>query len=564
MNWPVPLLAMLVMATLAAAEELAPVRVEAPPPLALRAGAPIPLTLGLRSADGQLRSGRLELAVGEEGEAPLATWTSDELVVDGSARRCALLLPAVELRPSHDTVVARLRWRDQAGDHPLPTLTLGLPGKGHLRLVAAVCCVAQAAPVVAPERTITPGTKAATSLRSLDPADLSEDPAAWDAWDLLVLDGEAAKRLGAAQRRAAAAWVGAGGALWLLGGELPAELEPLVEERDGRRLRCGLGRVVLGIDPGRQAGDLAHLWRVQPGSEEGWDPFTRERDRHQRWRPAPLTGLAHQLLAGVDARLPLGWILLIFALFALWITAGEFWLLRRWGLRRLTWFTLPGAALAAGGAILALTHLALRDAACERTLTVVDVGRDGRVLRTLRFTVVLAGTSRVLTVPAGAGWRAQPVAQNRYYDSSDRPVEVAARFHGMGRQRQAELAVARWSPVVMATAAHGGTPDASGLGSLTRLGEVAAAKEALVAAAGDGTTLATDPSGNPPPDDDSPRLWELPTPRDLQPGPLRGADDRDLAVVAPDERQRLVLVTLTTPTRDGWLMRRRVLLRDHP
>jgi hypothetical protein len=108
-----------------------------------------------------------------------------------------------------------------------------------------------------------------------------------------------------------------------------------------------------------------------------------------------------------------------------WIVLG------RLRMRRLTWVTFPLAAVACTALTVFLAESYMGRSNYRSTLTVTDLGHDGRVLRETRFEMLFpARNQEVTTDVRNALCVPMPVSQNYYY--GNRPGSAApARYEGL-------------------------------------------------------------------------------------------------------------------------------------
>ena len=275
----------------------------------------------------------------------------------------------------------------------------------------------------------------------LPPADFPAHPLSYCSYDVLLLGGRGFAGLRERQLGAIARWVRAGGSVCVapsgaladrhqrflndLAGVGPAFqlgvdgmlLPPdpsLVGTQDAQscRLHCGLGRLVVLLDPPRTVEDLkgaswrltaCFLWKMRLGQTVPilgtghWNQERQVQDDEAAYDPR-LAGLRtwvlpiaapSALLSGLVPEtvqvLPFGFVVLILVLFVIAIGPADYWLLGVLRLRRFTWLLFPIVAGAFALFTIRLTEHYMGSVDEVRSLLFIDVDRQGQPLRQSRF-----------------------------------------------------------------------------------------------------------------------------------------------------------------------------------
>ena len=278
------------------------------------------------------------------------------------------------------------------------------------------------------------------------PGDMPSGGAAYCAFDVVALAGEGFSLLREKQVDAALAWVRAGGSVLVLpGGGLKAHharfLNALAGAEDGppayalttggtvegegglKRFHAGLGRAVVGLDSilTRDALDgrvwrhaAAFLWKVRRSQTDSiaskgeWVTVKEEeRTSHgrqyqqqggRRFGRVPIksgSALNDALFPKRIRVIPLWMIIVILALFVAVIGPVDYFVLGLLRRRKLTWITFPAAAVGFALFTMLLAEVYMGSADHRNSITLVDLGKGGRVLRTSRYEVIVAGRNRI-------------------------------------------------------------------------------------------------------------------------------------------------------------------------
>ena len=419
--------------------------------LRLRKDAPISLGARFQNPTQRLLQGRLEITL-LSGDRKAGVLRSAELVLQPGTRTVPLLIPPPPDAREGDGIAARLRWIGTDGIRDLDEQRIGIYGLGGTEVVLGIVRTERRLTDLDHAREMSLNVE---SLRpKLDAAgwltfttlttpiaieNLPTHPLGWCACDAVFLDGSAFASASEKQLHALARWVEAGGSLWICA-------DAPVQERHeaflntfcsshGTQKRCalgeggrlgapgrepfilwpGLGTVVivthaanekeLGGKPWRKA--VATFWKLPPDQvreiaangvwDKGWA-------RQSRWLSEHDDGELRALwlaTAGLDTLrpdaprlIPLTLVGAALAVLLLVVGPGDYLLLGWLRRRRWTWLLFPVCcALCAwwmGRA--AERHIGSNDR--RGTVRLVDVARDGHVLRELRYEFLLPTRDR--------------------------------------------------------------------------------------------------------------------------------------------------------------------------
>lgn len=429
--------------------------------LRLRRNSPIPIEVRFENPTPRLIEGRLELTL-LAGDHRSGVHRSGELVLQPGTRVVPLLIPPPAGVQEGDGVAARLRWLGADGNRDLGEHRIGIYGIAGYELVLAIARTDRRLSNVDHHReaglkleSLRPKLDAAgwlaftTHLGTLPVENLPLHPLGWCAYDAVFLDGPAFAAAGERQLAALARWVEAGGSAGVcvdakLGerhveflNRLGASEQPAVTfaaDASGgligsgagiKLLRPGLGRAFVAFYPGSAPADfdrlewraaVAWLWKLRESeqrevarsgtwskdflrSSAGWrSPDDMELDAI--WNA--VSGF-NALKPGAPKRMPLGIVALVLGLLLVTVGPAD-WLAFGWlRRRRWTWIAFPIACVlfAWWTMRLAARHLGVKDR--TGSVRLVDLGEDGRVLREVRFEMLLPSRDREWTLDVRDG-----------------------------------------------------------------------------------------------------------------------------------------------------------------
>ena len=415
-------------------------------PLTLRprTNAPALFDLKLHRAGAGLLEGALEITFEAGGEVVLRQRTPD-LTLAAGTQSFRIITPPLPAHESYSGTEARLRFLTKTAAVDLGRFPVEAASRGTRNFVIAVCdSHAAGARDVALWQSLRlegflPVRANADKLITTSPAYLSSEdfpanPLALFAFDLVLLDGDGFALLREKQLAALTRWVEAGGSLCVLpgrglkdeharflnafaNGKNPAPFqitdagEWVPNGNQPRRLRAGLGRVVIGLRPAddtligwTEAG--AFLWKLRgtaadflPGGNR-WDEsvnLTASMQVEQemaRQRRDEMGQLLNTLLPHSTHLLSPQTLALILAGFLLvvgpldWLFLG---FIRR---RRWTWIAFPLVSAGFTALVIYEAGRALGHEDHRAALTITDVGPGGRVLRESRFELLFSARNQ--------------------------------------------------------------------------------------------------------------------------------------------------------------------------
>ncbi|MHC4202452.1 MAG: hypothetical protein ACYSU0_20870, partial [Planctomycetota bacterium] len=299
----------------------------------------------------------------------------------------------------------------------------------------------------------------------LAPGALPARPLGYCSYDMVLLAEDGFSRLKKGQLEALGRWVGAGGSVCILprsgvedhhvdflnglarsaggGADFAAGPNGTVA-RSGplaaagiAMLHAGLGRAVVvtrPFDPDRDAGSpewrraVAFLWKVREGqiasvSKTGkWqqkpevsrparhDPTYREYDRASggavRFHLMPIqvgTALLKSLIPRTVKLVPFGLVVFILVLFVLAIGPLDYFILGKLKRRSLTWVVFPAVSIFFAVFTVYLSNLYMGRSDHRNSITFVDLGSRGMVLRRSTYEVVFAAGNKTAVTEISGG-----------------------------------------------------------------------------------------------------------------------------------------------------------------
>ena len=433
-------------------------------------GRPIPSWWDVKIKGSALVEGRFEFQLKNDTKL-LATVTTEELALTGPQQRIRVLLPPVNDPDGVDQLWLDIkfhgrRFNQNLGSHPL---RVALARKRTFMVLTAVSRVA---PRRSAERdrvirrlafesmAANLDESANTVLTPLEPVDLPQEPMAYCAYEMAILFGDEFRLLKKPQLDALAAWVRAGGSLYLeptgvleqyhvdflrnLTAFGPGDLV-IQPDSNGRLtpgsiwnderlipLTNGLGRIVLRVDD-EQPEQLmetpawreaaAFLWRLHSdqiqtlGSQPAADISTllqnvpetpnpyggMSANRLSLKLPSSTSELVNWLMPEGVRMVPL-WVLgLILCTFVVWIGPVDYFGLGWLKARKFTWLTFPLATILVTGLTVWITNRYMSTAETRRGLVIRDVGDDGAIVRTNRFELLFIASTRPVTTDVRKG-----------------------------------------------------------------------------------------------------------------------------------------------------------------
>jgi hypothetical protein len=413
-----------------------------------RTAAPASATVKLHWQGSGLLEGVLELTVTERGE-PLLRQRSQELTLGPGTQVIALMVPPFETEMGRRDVSVELKFISKQQSVALGVFPWSVGAPAVVRQFLIANCGAprrndadlvrlwQAIRLEGSRTTEESiGRSVRTLPATLEVEELPSTPLGFCAFDLVLLEGDSFRRLREKQLVGLSRWVEGGGSLYVVpNGPLPeGHLQFLnqlaaVHERApfsldpqdrlvsalGERvmLRPELGRCVIDLFP---PDELKHLdfpawretvdflWRRSAGSGQGRDTGVRAEI---------IRRFSDQLLPKEARLIPIPVLAGMLGAFLLLIGPGEWMGLGAIRRRRWTWLTFPISTALLTVATFAAAERYLGTADHRTAVTIVDVGKGGRVLREHRLEMIFAAREREgisemrhsLVVPTASSWK---------------------------------------------------------------------------------------------------------------------------------------------------------------
>ena len=418
-------------------------------PVALRprAFAPEALDVKLTWSGSGLLEGALELSFPDGDEnAPL--FRSHDLAMTGGVKAFRLLIPSSSSSGQGFLREVQARFVAKSAVLDLGRFDLGVQ-RGAER--SFTLCVAR------PKLARTPGefalwqslrlerfqpdagsygfTGASTFPVYVDPEEMPATALAYTPYDLVLLEGADFAQLREKQLAALSRWVLAGGSLCVIAIspleaghrrflidllaadprapflDFDADGPALIREKDGvLRVRAGLGRLVVtarGPQSEAEANELpwktamTFLWKLRPAQAAAilkGRPLAQVGEGFERWRHEAFPQELSRVLAPKQVRiLPTSTMLLLLAGFILVIGPLDWFVLGRLRARRWTWLLFPVTAIACTGLTVLIAGHYLGASNYRSTLTITDLGHDGRVLRETRVEMIFPARNQEVT-----------------------------------------------------------------------------------------------------------------------------------------------------------------------
>lgn len=470
-----------------------------------RTGGPVPITVILIWNGPGILRGALELDCTDIDTAECHI-RKPGMALAGGTQTYRVLLPPMTAWNSRSPAILKVRFVPDAGDPiPIGEYPLQLPGQDYRSLAIGV---------TRPDAAFVPQINLTLADRlSLDRFDPDREgknplirctqahvvvqgfaaaPLSLCAYDLLVMAHEGFAETSEAQLDVVARWVEGGGSVCVvpgpraifkphhvaflnrLGGRFRLDAAGAFEG-DSAHLSPGIGRAVVANDAADADWTKAviHLWKVRAEQAEwirqtgAWSRemeaerlsryyYGYEEERAIDYQPEPLwieDGTIEKLLPqDLDTFSP--WtILLILLGFVAVVGPGE-WLMLGWlRARRFTWITFPVASVGLTAFLIVMANVGLGRGDERRTVTVVDVDADGRVLRWNRFEMIFAGFRRTdereftqaLFVPMDYT-RFQEYRYNWYRRDEPDAVEAVTMEGDLPHRAVVRQEIAQWAP----------------------------------------------------------------------------------------------------------------------
>lgn len=438
----------------------------------IQTGRPIPSWWDVKVAGTSLLEGQFEFQLKNEGQL-LATLTTEEMALTGPQQRIRVLLPPVHDESPIDQLQVGIKFHGKQFQQDLGSHVLRV-ALTKIRSMMVLSAASRLANKRSPSRNwilrrleleslATDLDESVKTIRApLEPGDMPQEPLAYCAYEQVILFGNEFRQLKKPQLDALAAWVQAGGSLYL---EPTGVLEPyhldflkkitafgpegLVIQPDssGRLIpgtiwnderlllmTNGLGRIVLRLDEEREDMEdsaiwraaAAFLWRLRapqqaivtsdPSSEarrllgrydlaaypgnNAWSGVTGRLNMHLR---TSTTELLDWLMPEGVRMVPLWVLSLLLVSFVIWIGPVDYFGLGWFKARKFTWVTFPFATLLVTGMTVWITNQYMSSAETRRGLVLRDIGDDGATVRVNRFELLFIASSRPVTTEVRKG-----------------------------------------------------------------------------------------------------------------------------------------------------------------
>lgn len=418
----------------------------------LRKDAPVALDANLTWAGPGLLEGRLEFSM-QRGAHPAGMVRTVEIVMQPGKRAVPVLLPPPPATENGVGLGARVRFTGKSGTWDFGDQKLGIYGFASRELVFCIPRTDRRITELETARerslhlnTLRPTLDATaylsfTTLTSgVRVENLPAHPIGWCAYDAVFLDGPTFAALGEKQLGGLRRWIEGGGSVWVCA-DVPAQerhvafLDALCASHgsqkkfttgDGGRitapgrepfvLRPGLGVAVIvahtagekefSEKPWRAA--VAAFWKLPPYqvrevAEKGvWSNAWAQQqiqgrysnddfDLHSLWTA---TAGMDSLRPGAPKPVPLAIVGTALVVLLLGVGPGDFFLLGWLRRRRWTWLLFPACCVLCAWWIGRAAERSIGSDDRRGTLRFVDVARDGRVLRELRYEFLLPARDR--------------------------------------------------------------------------------------------------------------------------------------------------------------------------
>ena len=419
-------------------------------PLSLRSrsGAPIPVDVTLDWAGMGLLEGRLEATFTIDRQV-LGRYQSAELALTTGQQTFKMLFPAMTVPWEQQQVQAALQFRTRRGVLKLGTTPLSVPDARRRALTICISAPWETRDAwtdalakglrfdtlgTTKRERVTPGLSVQPV--RVQPEDLPTYPLGYCSYDVVLLSGRGFGQLQNRQLKALERWVEAGGSVCVaphgnvkhyhvdfLNALTGEDSKPFGRDVDGSvttsgepaaehvsRFHCGLGRVVVlmggpgaGVSPDSPASAplVCFLWKMRRDAAgqvlRGGVLPDIDSEAYGAQPIQSTSELLRGLLPRTARLVPLWLIVLVLLLFVLAVGPADYVLLGLVKLRKLTWLVFPVLSIAL---MLFMVHLSegYMGRTDHRTSVVfIDVGRDGRALRTNRYELIFAARSQETT-----------------------------------------------------------------------------------------------------------------------------------------------------------------------
>jgi len=439
----------------------------------IQTGRPIPSWWDVKIRGNSLVEGQFEFQLKNENQL-LATLTTEEMALSGTQQRIRVLLPPVHDQQPIEQLQVSIKFRGKQFQQDLGSQMLRV-ALTKLRTMMVLSAASRVANKRSPERhwilrrleleslALDLDESVKTIQAPLEPGDMPQEPMGYCAYELVILFGDEFRLLKKPQLDALAAWVRAGGSLYLepTGVLQPYHLEflrsitafgpsdlilqpdstgrllPETISNDNRLLQVtnGLGRIVLRIDEERTEAmedspawreAAAFLWRLHStqmavaASEPSISTHALVESNPQLLIPTQrgmsvrigsfsnhlktsTTELVDWLMPEGVRMVPLWLLACLLIFFVIWIGPVDYYGLGWLKARKFTWVTFPLVTLLVTGFTVWITNQYMSAAETRRGLVLYDVGDDGSIVRTNRFELLFIASSRSVSTDVRKG-----------------------------------------------------------------------------------------------------------------------------------------------------------------
>ncbi len=483
--------------------------------LRLRRGGPIPLEVRFQNPTPRLLEGRLEITL-LLGDRKAAVHRGAELVLQPGAHTVPVLLPPPPGAHQGDGLAARLRWLGPDGSLDLGAQQIGIYGVGGHEIVLGIVRSGRRLTDLDHKREASLGLE---SLRpKLDAAgwltfttltapiaaeSMPAHPLGWCAYDAVFLDGPAFASANEKQLAALARWVESGGSLWMCADapvqERHAAFIDTLCTRHGTKKRSTLGEAGRLSVPGREPfilwpglgtavvvtrsadekefegkpwrAAVAAFWKLPPdqvrevAAKGVWD---KDWARQSRWLNEQDEGELRALwlaTAGMDTLrpgaprlIPLALVGGMLAVLLLCVGPGDYLLLGWLRRRRWTWLLFPVLCALCATWMWRAAERSIGTDDRRGTVRLVDVARDGRVLREVRYEFLLPARDRewevrvedgtAVAMPRVESDLATTFAAVARPETAGRPGDATFEWESSSRGRM-KRSLRQWTPALV-------------------------------------------------------------------------------------------------------------------
>jgi hypothetical protein len=476
---------------------------------AIQTGRPIPSWWDVKIRGSALLEGRFEFHLMNDSKL-LASTTTEELALTGPQQRIRVVLPPVSDNSMIEQLQLKIQFHGKRFNQDLGThiLRVASPRK---RSFVVLTAASRLAPRRSVEREQIYKRLAFESLANslddscqtvaspLEPSDVPQDAISFCAYEMVILFSDEFRLLKKPQLEALAAWIRAGGSLYV---EPTGVLEPyhvdflrrvtaagpgdliIQPDSSGRLmpgtvlnderlilLHCGLGRVALRIEEEQPEFSAetpqwrktaAFLWRLHADQVKLLeqkssvtmtdllqnrphvsDAFGGVATGRMTMKLRTSTSELNDWLMPKGVRMVPLWVLaIILTTFVIVIGPVDYFALGWLRARKFTWLTFPLATLLVTMLTVSITNAYMSSSETRRGLILQDVGDDGSIVRTTRFELLFTASSRPVETDVRRGIFAA-LDGTRVYDDPYQQAMMSGRYPAYSRYGADEAGVER-------------------------------------------------------------------------------------------------------------------------